>query len=535
MVDQTAQTVTFTVTWDNSWHLDAAAPPGNWDAVWVFVKWRSCASDPTTTDFTHGLIDATIDGVLNNWPDLEAMSTPCTAGIGGCGGADVDESVALGATFDILTGAGGTALGVMLRQSVQTFGSITSDVSLHIVNLPAIGTDIAVSVFGIEMVYIPKDNFDIGDATLGVLGATNRFTDGTNFALGAGDLLSPYKTVTTEATGTFYVNAPALLSGTRITAVPTAFPKGYYGFYMMKYEITQGQYAEFLTTLSSAAEQVTRWMGAANTIGGATPFRNTTNIVSTAASAARPDRAQNYLTYDDAAAYLDWACLRPMTELEYEKASRGPDPAQLPVLTEAANGVATASIVGPPTTISGVENGTEIVAIPAGCNVVYNVTIAYVGGDGTTGPLRAGIFATAGGTRVTAGASYYGVMELSGNVREIVVALASDAHGAAGGTSQLGTVNNTMTRTWGNGDVSVGGGNHDVLTWPVSGVATLAANTTNTIGQKGGDWATTAALVARTQTSDRFAIYNATTVITNTSTIGGRTASNNMSGGRGVR
>jgi formylglycine-generating enzyme required for sulfatase activity len=33
----------------------------------------------------------------------------------------------------------------------------------------------------------------------------------------------------------------------------------------------------------------------------------------------------NILSWFDVAAYLDWAALRPMTELEFEKVCRGPE------------------------------------------------------------------------------------------------------------------------------------------------------------------------------------------------------------------
>ena len=40
-------TVTFDVTWTNSWrHTDGGAPaPNNWDAAWVFVKFRKNGGD----------------------------------------------------------------------------------------------------------------------------------------------------------------------------------------------------------------------------------------------------------------------------------------------------------------------------------------------------------------------------------------------------------------------------------------------------------------------------------------------------------
>lgn len=37
----------FTVSWQNSWRATSA--PGNWDAAWVFLKFRVGISDPTRT------------------------------------------------------------------------------------------------------------------------------------------------------------------------------------------------------------------------------------------------------------------------------------------------------------------------------------------------------------------------------------------------------------------------------------------------------------------------------------------------------
>src|SRR5205814_1580703 len=72
-------------------------------------------------------------------------------------------------------------------------------------------------------------------------------------------------------------------------------------------------------------------------------------------TAARPSRACNYLQWEDETAYLDWAALRPLTELEYEKVCRGTNP---PVGFEGAWGTSygTKGIA-----ISGTEDGTETI------------------------------------------------------------------------------------------------------------------------------------------------------------------------------
>ncbi len=41
----------FTVSWDNSWFTNSA--PNNWDGVYLFVKYRDCAS---TNAWQHAII-----------------------------------------------------------------------------------------------------------------------------------------------------------------------------------------------------------------------------------------------------------------------------------------------------------------------------------------------------------------------------------------------------------------------------------------------------------------------------------------------
>src|SRR5690349_8461651 len=52
--DQAAQTVTFNLSWNNSWR-DPGTTAANWDAAWVFIKWRDCTAS-ANVQFTHGLI-----------------------------------------------------------------------------------------------------------------------------------------------------------------------------------------------------------------------------------------------------------------------------------------------------------------------------------------------------------------------------------------------------------------------------------------------------------------------------------------------
>ncbi|MCA9687834.1 MAG: SUMF1/EgtB/PvdO family nonheme iron enzyme, partial [Myxococcales bacterium] len=104
--------------------------------------------------------------------------------------------------------------------------------------------------------------------------------------------------------------------------IPAEFPKGYAGFYAMRRQVTQGEYATFISSLSGEA------------ITYRYPYDGEGNNRFTIHRAAggqrlatRPRRACNFLAWADGAAWACWAGLRPLSELEYEKACRGPLPA----------------------------------------------------------------------------------------------------------------------------------------------------------------------------------------------------------------
>jgi formylglycine-generating enzyme required for sulfatase activity len=178
--------------------------------------------------------------------------------------------------------------------------------------------------------------------------------------------------------------------------------------------------------------------------------------------------AMPHLSSMDLLAYLDWAGLRPMTELELEKTGRGTLPA---VLNEYAWG--SANIYA--TSYAALTNsgaGNELPNSPSATlgNTAYSTTANVAG---IQGPLRAGIFATATSSRVTAGAGYYGVMELTGNVWELPVGV-----GHIAGRS--------FTGLHGNGTITAAGF-ADVDFWPgANGNNTLtAANASPNTGSTG--------------------------------------------------
>ena len=216
-------------------------------------------------------------------------------------------------------------------------------------------------------------------------------------------------------------------------------------FYCMRYEVTRGQFADFLNTISSDVFASTT-AGDREHAGGhfTAAGRYSLSGVWPRLKPAQPYQACNLLSWWDAAKFAAWAGLRPMTELEYEKAGRGP-------LTAVANEFAwgTARIAKAEYAVANEGQADERIAenysTSAG-NANYDFTMpashqAARGGVSVVpgSPMRAGIFATPDSGRVAAGASYWGIPELSGNVREQVVSVGQVKGREFAGTHGAGT------------------------------------------------------------------------------------------------
>ena len=181
-------------------------------------------------------------------------------------------------------------------------------------------------------------------------------------------------------------------------------------------------------------------------------------------STTNPFVACNYLSWADLAAYLDWSGLRPMTELEFEKSCRGTLPA---VPNEYAWGTTGIAISAYTLSNSGLAN--ENIATNYSTTVGNAATWTTIG-TGIYGPVRVGIFAGNGLNtgRVTSGATYYGIMEMTGNLEERPVTVGNPTGRGFTGTNGNGLL-----------DVS---GNADASNWP--GITAVGA------GFRGGYWST---------------------------------------------
>lgn len=391
--------VNFDLSWENSWRNST-----NYDAAWLFVKYKV-----GTGEWMHATLAAT------------------------------GHTAPTGSTISPASDGKGVFI---YRSSNGTGDNNFNDVALRwLYPTDGVANDaqLTVKVFAIEMVYIPQGSFSVGDGV-----SAKRFHP-------VGDTLAAFQ-ITSENALTIDGTTPGSLWATADLAtgnIPAGFPKGYNAFYVMKYEITQGQYTEFLNMLTStqAAARIdtSEMKGDRFTIIGGFPLFSTN----------RPSRACNYLKYGDGAAYADWAGLRPISELEFEKAARGTAPV---VAGEYAWGDTIIDLTGG---LSGVEDGTETVT--GGLNVNHGNFVDLSSGDGGKGPIRTGIFAATINTRNGSGGSFYGVMELSGNVWETVITCGVATSRIFDGSPGDGILNTA--------------GDADVTGWPI-----------NALGGRGGGW-----------------------------------------------
>jgi len=456
-----------------------------WDAAWVFVKYRVGTSDIPLSDVSNSETILTV----NSTEGLRVgMPLNLTAGIGELAENTIITAIISSTEISInvtpvvnLVGAtlqaspvwehaklynDGNYAGSGTPSKVQ-IGLYDENIPFHATNNPGVGAffycngnhngvfsiitaqlrwnyledgiddnDIVdVKVFAIEMVKVPDGSFYVGDGTTNFI--RGHFRDGASnspYLITSEDALILGGTVEGNLSNNDAINMQSAddFNNSITKDLPDTFPKGYAGFYCMKYDIAQYQYIEFLNTLTRVQQNtrtvtnlavgttvvINQYVMADNTtpqyrngiccegsITAYNPINFFCDLNGNGIGNENNDGqwiACNYLTFMDGSAYADWAGLRTLTELEFEKGARG---SALSVIDEYAWG---GSVFTQATGIanSGESNETSINAA--------NVVVLYH--PDVQGPIRVGAFAVTSSNRQKAGASFWGIMELSGNL-----------------------------------------------------------------------------------------------------------------------
>jgi formylglycine-generating enzyme required for sulfatase activity len=480
--------VQFNISWENSWRT-SSAEPYNRDAAWVFIKYRVNSTNGGDGQWRHATINTT--GSVAPAGSTITVSSDSV-------GAFIYRSADGKGTF-IVTGA----------QLQWNYGLNKKNATDFIADNDIVD----VRIFAIEMVYVPQGSFYAGDGytstTTGVYGRFMKNTPSTAYQITSesepstlgGPLTSTYNL---HNNNTQNMDPVDDFNNSTTQTLPGAYPKGYNAFYCMKYEISQQQFVNFLNTLTYT-QQITRTPVSPDATAGTYFFNqyrhkikiSVSGIASTTPAIYATDCPYvscEYISCRDMAAYFDWSGLRPMTELEYEKSCRGP---LTPVARELAWG--STNMVQP----TGITNGGAIDEITTNSNA--NIICTELGGYTLLGPMRVGCLATSSSNRVSSGATYYGIMDMSGNTAERCITVGSNT-----GRVFTGTHGNGLLKT--NGEA-------DVLTWPPSYVG---------IGGRGGAWneIQTPNDLSRVEVSDRYQAVAYTNVADNRYAI---------YGGRGLR
>jgi formylglycine-generating enzyme required for sulfatase activity len=453
-----ALVIKFDVSWNNSWHNKI-----NHDAVWLTVR-------------------------LNNTEDTVTNKKICQITGAGLNPAGSSVGTASNLEFYVPTDKNG----VMLRRSSNgNVANISTQNAQLTIDYSSCGfTDddqVYASIFGLEMVFVPQGSFYAGDYATSTAALNQGSADNNPWHIISENVIPVNNPA---ANGYRYVsnsNAGEYATGASFN-IPAGFPKGYQSFYVMKYEITEGQWVEFVNSLGSNAARGNRDITDNNHKNSdSVIFRNTISCsgIPLSCSTERPSRPVSFLNWMDLAAFLAWDALRPITELEFEKVARGPI---LPVKGEFSWG--TTDIIAA-ATISGDEDGTETIVDP-NANANYNNT-NFSGGDSSQGPLRSGIFASSSANRVTSGASYYGVMDFSGNLKERVVTIGNSLGLNFDGRPGDGSLTSTAGFE----------GNANVPNWPgFDATPGHGVTTADGSGFRGGSWSDSSSYLRISDRSD---------------------------------
>lgn len=429
--DPVTKKLTINLAWDNSWSDGSGTFR---DAAWVFIKYK----DITDVEWRHAMIQ--------NIP-TNAVLTDTLSGF------NVKLDI-----FHRNTAATNQNRGVIVRRSKPASG-VTPDSTFTGVHNIAMSFDLSLylptgsilvnpefKAFAIEMVDIPTAAFSVGDGSLYPSISTSSSS-------------SIPKLITSEA-GLVGLSTPT----SSYFNVSAAFQKGVTEFFIMKYELSNEGWVEFLNTLTrtqqngyfASLSSLSSGIFSMGTIAdfSKAPVRGEVTGPSSVVRFYCDINSDGVTTLNDGQflpavmaggnaneqvmAYLSWAGLRPITGYEYEKAARGtaaPVPDEYAWGSLTSTSVNTAALASPVVDRFGPAETTSM---------VFNGPIPI------DAVVRCGFFAKpTGSTRLTSGGSFYGVMELSNNATEFTLGYGSSTAAAvANGTGILNVDGRADISSW---------------------------------------------------------------------------------------
>lgn len=417
--------IQFDIKWEKSWKNEI-----NCDGIWIFGKYKD-----KNGIWKHINLDEKSENDFN----YKDQSTK-----GMFAGTTKDTNVETGIWIPY------TKKGFFLFRTKDGYGTVDLEGVQKVWNYKNAGIEdseinnVEVRIYGIEMAYVAEDAFYVGDPE-GKEGPKNCFYMYPN--KGAYKISSEEEIKVAEEEGALYCDKDTEFSRDDVPyVIPKEFPKGYKSFWVSKYELTNKQFIDFLMTLTRKQQQnhlnsdiskdsITNYY---IMVGKTEEYERSSIIAATSGNGEKepieiysyaPYRACNAISWADHTAYCAWSGLRPMTELEYEKACRG---TKEPVPSEFAWGTTN---IGRAQYFDGADGSGKEVKVPKKglVNCCYGGGIAPFLADtvkesahpGFIGPVSSGLFENSHhegySKRENDGSTYYGIMEMSGNLWEAVV------------------------------------------------------------------------------------------------------------------
>ncbi len=283
--------VKLNISWNNAWHNSK-----NHDGVWLFFKYLPYPYGEND-NYLHGNVAKIGHKLFQN--HIPNSPSP---------------------TFEVSH----DKVGLFIYPTTTYRGNLNWSILVELEDVKENLVNRNIGVYGIEMVMIPEGQFPLGDADTTTLKPNFTFykSDKKGEFGGLYTIEEEDKTfvIAPNEGNLYYYSETQMYQGDQKGEISPEFPKGFNAFWIMKYELSQGQYADFLNCISTMATYLRANFGGRDYLHA----RGGIYIDDKKYVAQFPNRPANFISWDDAIAFADWAGLRPYTELEYEKACRGP-------------------------------------------------------------------------------------------------------------------------------------------------------------------------------------------------------------------